>query len=135
MEGIMTTILGTLNYIDIPITLNMITTMSGDQSTIRQLKEELEIVKKFHNNMTEKLENSEDIQKASMRTNNKIKIDATNMEQTILKEINDWKAQQDEERKLVDHWEPQVNLSGVKLDNLLPMGEACGKTCTSFSPL
>lgn len=135
MGDILSTILDILRYTDIPTALSMITTMSGDQTTVSQLKEELETVKKLKNKLTHKLEKCKDACKALMQTNNKLKLDATNRERTLQKVIGDLKVQLDEERKHNDKWDPQVKHSCVKLDHLLTMVKAHIETSTQFAPL
>lgn len=123
MEGIMTTIMDTLNCTNFPTTLSMISTMNRDQATISQLKEELETTKKSNSDLTDKLENSEDI---------KMKIDATNREWALQKEIEYLKSQLEDERRQIDECDPQVKLSYIKLEYLLPISEVYSKTCTNF---
>lgn len=131
----MTTILDTLNYTDIPTALSMTTTISENQTTIIQLKEDMETMNKSNSNLTNKLEKSYDSQKALVRTNNEMKIDTTNREQTLQKEIDDLTAQLEEERKQIDERDPQVKLFYMKLEHLLPMGKAHCEICTRFTPL
>lgn len=73
-------IMDTLRYTNIPTMLSMIITMSGDQATISQLKKELETAKKSNCELVDKLEKLEDSLNLTARTNNELKLDATNRE-------------------------------------------------------
>lgn len=101
MEGTLATTINTLRGIDIPTALDIITTMSGDQATVSQLKEELE-----KENKTDTLSKSKGSRKNLLRTNAEIKLDATNMEKLMQKEINNLKVQFAEEKKQINEWAP-----------------------------
>lgn len=103
----MTTILYTLYRTNILPALSMITTMSGYQLTVSQLKQELEREKKSNSELTE--------------------------ERTLQKEVDDLKVQLDEEKKQIDVWAPQVYLPCTKLEHLLPIYTTHVETCTSFA--
>lgn len=76
----MTTIMDTLNHSNISTTVSMITTTSRDQSMITQLKEQLEMIKKSHSDLSHKMDKLEDAQKCLLRENNDPRLDATNKE-------------------------------------------------------
>lgn len=62
---------------DIPTTLSIVITMSGDQATVDQLKEELEKDKKENSELNDKVTKLEDNSKSLLRVNTENKLAAT----------------------------------------------------------
>lgn len=83
MEGTLATIMDMLCCTNIPTTICIITSMSGEQATVTELKEELENEKKFSSKLTGELYKSKYSRKNQLRINVEQRVDVTNREKAM----------------------------------------------------